>query len=147
MIMSTLYPLIFTAGKKTYKMVGCTVAEGLHELGVRMVSDFFEMEGWDTYYMGSSMPDANVISAVKEQNANLLAISVTMPFHINRLETLINKIRADIHLGNLKIIVGGHPFNQVPDLWMRVGADGWAKNAREAVVLGTQLVRSKMLAS
>ncbi len=142
-IMSTLYPYIINAEKKKYKMMGCTVAGGLHELGIRMLSDSFEKDGWDTYYMGASMPDTNIISAVKEQQADILAISVTMPFDINKAETLINKIRIDQTLSNLKIIVGGHPFNLVPELWKRIGADGFAKNAREAVELANQMMRNK----
>ena len=145
LIMSTLYPLIFNAEKKKHKMLACTVSGGLHELGIRMISDFFERDGWDTYYMGASMPDINIISAIKEQHADILAVSISMPFDISKLETLINKIRSDATLNNLKIIVGGHPFNQLPELWKRVGADGWAKSAREAVELANQMMYNKKI--
>lgn len=140
LIMSSLYPLIFNPEKKRYKMLACTVSGGLHELGIRMVSDFFERDGWDTYYMGANMPDASIIGAVKEQRADILAISVTMSFDINKVEGLINKIRKDAALSNLKIIVGGHPFNHIPELWKRVGADGSAQNARQAVELANQMM-------
>lgn len=143
LIMSSLYPLIFNSQKKGHKMLACSVSGGSHELGIRMISDFFEMDGWDTYYMGASMPDTNIISAVKEQQASMLAISVTMPFDISKVENLINKIRSDETIAQLKIIVGGPPFNQQPGLWKRVGADGWASNAREAVVLANQMIFNK----
>lgn len=100
LIMSTLYPIIFNHEKKGYIMLGCTVSEGLHELGIRMMSDFFEMDGWDTYYMGASMPDTDIISAVKEQEAHLLAISVTMQFDISKVEVLIKKLEVMQHLTN-----------------------------------------------
>jgi methanogenic corrinoid protein MtbC1 len=124
-------------------MIGCTLEGGLHELGIRMVSDFFEMEGWDTCYLGAHMPVTNIIRAVKEQQAHLLALSITMPNHITKLETLIQKIKGDETLVTLKIIVGGLPFIQYPGLWKCVGADGWAKNAREAVMLGTEMILHK----
>jgi len=139
-IMATLYPYIFDLAKKGKTMVACTISGDLHELGIRMVSDLFEIDGWDTYYMGASMPDAGIITAVKEQQADLLAISVTMPFHTARAEGLIRKIREDSELKNIKIIVGGYPFSMVPDLWSRIGADGSATTAKEAIQLANSLV-------
>ncbi|MBX2939425.1 MAG: cobalamin-dependent protein, partial [Ferruginibacter sp.] len=139
-IMSTLYPLIFNAEKKPYKMLGCTVSGSLHELGIRMVSDFFEKDGWNTYYMGANLPNKDIIAAIKEQKVDVLAISISMSFDISKVETLIKNIRSDETLNDLKIIVGGHPFNQIQGLWKLVGADGWAKNARETVELSNQMM-------
>lgn len=139
-IMSTLYPLIFNGEKKRRKMLGCTITGGLHELGIRMISDLFESDGWDTYYLGASMPDINIISALKEQQADILAISVSMSFDIHKVEALIKKIKSDASLGNLKVMVGGHPFNEVSELWKHVGADGCAKNAKEAIKLANQMM-------
>ncbi|MBC7889304.1 MAG: cobalamin B12-binding domain-containing protein [Ferruginibacter sp.] len=140
LIMASLYPYIFDTEKKGAKMLACTVSGDLHEIGIRMVSDFFEMDGWDTYYMGSNMPDTSIISAAKEQQADILAISVTMPFHIHKAESLIKKIRSDEEIASLKIIVGGYPFSLVPDLWSRIGADGAAGNAKQAIKLANQMI-------
>jgi methanogenic corrinoid protein MtbC1 len=109
-------------------------------MGIRMVSDFFEMDGWDTYYMGANMPDIDIIAAIKEQQADILAISVTMPIHVSKAEKLIKKIRSDETLTKLKIIVGGYPFSLVTGLWNRIGADGSAKNAKESVALANYLI-------
>jgi methanogenic corrinoid protein MtbC1 len=143
LIMASLYPYIFEMPKKGAKMVGCTVADNLHEIGIRMISDLFEIDGWDTYYLGANMPDINIISAVKEQQADILAISVTMPFHISKAENLVKKIRNDSSLNNLRIIVGGYPFSLVPGLWKQVGADGSAKDANEAIKLANSMIYVK----
>ncbi|MEO6405865.1 MAG: cobalamin-dependent protein [Ferruginibacter sp.] len=139
-IMATLYPYIFTSEKKERKMLACSVSGDLHEMGIRMLSDLFEMDGWDTYYMGANMPDANIISAMAEQQPQLLAISVTMPFHITKLQSLIKKIRNNTSIKNVKIIVGGYPFTLVHDLWRKVGADGWASTAKEAIQLANNMI-------
>lgn len=139
-IMSTLYTNIFDTAKRKLKMLACAISGDLHEIGIRMLSDVFEMDGWDTYYMGANMPHINIISAIKEQKADLLAISVTMPFHIREAGLLIDKIRRDRDLSGLRIIIGGYPFSIIPDLWKRLGADGTAKNAREAIILANQLI-------
>ncbi|MEP6747357.1 MAG: cobalamin-dependent protein [Bacteroidota bacterium] len=139
-IMATLYAHIFTSAKKGRKMVACGVSGDLHEIGIRMLSDLFELDGWDSYYMGANMPEANIISALAEQNPQLLAISVTVPFHIIKVRTLIKNIRNNISLDNIKIMVGGYPFALVKDLWRKVGADAFAPNAKEAIKLANNMI-------
>lgn len=104
------------------------------------MSDLFELDGWDTYYLGSNMPDINVISALKEQDADILAISVTIPFHLSKAEKLIKQIRTDKAFDKLKIIVGGYTFNIAPGLWKKIGADGCAQSAQEAVLIANNLI-------
>ncbi|MBN1924880.1 MAG: B12-binding domain-containing protein [Prolixibacteraceae bacterium] len=45
LVMSQLYPYLFTGEKKSKKMVTVCVPGELHEMGARMVTDFFEMNG------------------------------------------------------------------------------------------------------
>jgi len=141
LIMSRFYPDIFSSKKNGLKLVACSVASELHELGIRMVSDFFEMDGWDTYYMGANMPEMQIIDQVKEHQADLIAISVSLPIHVGKAESLIDEIRSDRELADLKIMTGGYAFLVVSDLWEKVGADGFAKNAREAIHLAHNLVK------
>lgn len=140
-IMASLYPYIFNSKRKGLKMIACAISGDLHELGIRMVSDMFELDGWDTYYLGANMPDTNIITSIKEQKADVLALSVTMPFHLNKAESLIKKIRNDKNLDKVIIIVGGYTFNVDSTLWKRFGADGMAHNSKEAVLLANRLIK------
>jgi MerR family transcriptional regulator, light-induced transcriptional regulator len=56
LVMSQLYPRVFAGERNGRTLVATCVAGDLHEIGVRMVSDFFEMEGWDAYYVGANAP-------------------------------------------------------------------------------------------
>ncbi len=140
LIMSQLYPHIFAAEKNGSTLVATCVAGDLHELGVRMVSDFFEMEGWDTFYLGANTPHASVISTLVERRANVLGISATMPFHLEAVRELIQTVRQSPPCAEVKILVGGHPFNRKPELWREFGADGWAVDAQQAIALANRLV-------
>lgn len=140
LIMSQLYPKIFAMEKSDKRLVACSVRGELHEIGIRMVSDFFEMEGWDTHYLGANMPDHHLISSIKHNKADVLAISVILPLNINKAKNLIDKIRADKEMNNVKILVGGYPFRIVPDLWQRIGADASARSAKEAIELANKLI-------
>jgi len=141
LIMSRLYPIIFSTSKHGAKLVACSVSNELHEIGIRMVSDFFEMDGWDTYYMGSNMPDTQLIQSLADYEADLLAISVTLPIHIGKVKSLIELIRERSDLKHLKIMAGGYPFAIIPDLQMRIGADATAMSAAQAVETANTLVR------
>lgn len=139
LIMSQLYPYIFSTGKNGHVLVGTCVAGDLHEIGVRMVSDFFEMEGWDTFYLGANTPTGDVIRTLEERGADLLAVSATMPFHIRAVADLIAAVRSEMG-GRVKVLVGGYPFNVDPDLWRRLGADASARDAQEGVELAARLM-------
>jgi len=139
MIMSQLYPYIFNSDRIGKRMVAASVDTNMHDIGIRMVADFFEMAGWDTYYLGGNTPPEAIIEALEINQPHLLALSATISQQIGMLQSTIERIHERSAFKALKIIVGGHPFNIVHDLWQRVGADGCAKSAEEAVQLAQQL--------
>ena len=132
MIMSQLYPYIFTGERKDRRMVVSCVGGELHEIGARMVADFFEMNGWDTYFLGANTPPESILRTVEERRADVLALSATMTFHIGKVTSIIRDLRAsDVH--QTRVLVGGYPFNLSLELWRNVGADGYAPDAKTAI--------------
>jgi methanogenic corrinoid protein MtbC1 len=142
LIMSQLYPYIFNTEKTGRKMLAACAGGELHELGVRMVADIFEMSGWDTFYLGANVPAHTINQALSEYDAQVLALSLTMTFHLENLMEIINRVRSGEKRG-VKILVGGYPFNISPDLWKRVEADGYARDAREAVEVADRLLKGE----
>ena len=140
MVMSQLYAHIFSTEKNGRTMVAACVGGELHEIGMRMVADFFEMRGWDTHYVGANTPIKDIIETVALTRANVLALSATMGFHIPEVAEVIAALRADERTVNTKVIVGGYPFILAPNLWQRVGADGSAPDASAALDLAERLV-------
>ncbi|MEO6742694.1 MAG: cobalamin-dependent protein [Chthoniobacteraceae bacterium] len=139
LIMSQLYPHIFGAEKTRGTLVATCVSGDLHEIGVRMVSDFFEMDGWNTHYLGANVPSSSVVQTLIEQKADVLAISATISYHVGAVEALIAAVRRAPGCEGVKILVGGYPFKVAPDLWKKIGADGFASDATGAVALGNRL--------
>ena len=142
LIMSQLYPQVFSSDKVGRTVVAACVSGDLHELGVRMVADFFEMAGWDSYYTGASSPMSAVLHAVVARRADVLAISATMNHHVEDVRSLIGFIRGHVECESVKVIVGGFPFIRDPTLWRQVGADGSGADAETAVVVGNGLVKT-----
>ncbi len=140
LIMSQLYPHIFATEKNGSTMVAACVGGDLHEVGARMVSDFFELEGWETFYLGANVPAQSILQTLSEREVQILGISATMTYHITAVTELIREVRAFEAGQQVKIMVGGYPFNIVPNLWQRVGADASAQNALAAVATAKSLV-------
>ena len=65
--MSQLYPLIFGTERKHRRLVATCVGGDLHEIGIRMVADFFEIDGWDTFYLGADVPTESILQTVFER--------------------------------------------------------------------------------
>ena len=138
MIMSQLYPRIFGGRRLERRLVAACVRGELHEIGVRMIADFFEMEGWDTYYLGANTPTPSIVQALAERQADVLAISATITFHVSQVQDVIEHVRASDLNKQVRVIVGGYPFNVSPTLWQTVGADGHGRDAQEAVALANR---------
>ncbi len=141
LVMSQLYPRVFSSERRGLALVATCLGGELHEVGVRMVADFFEMGGWDTYYLGANTPDEAVVAELQRVNAALLGVSVTISSHLARAASLIKRVRAQRGLERLKILVGGLPFLAAPELSGELGADGTAVDAAGAVARGEELVR------
>ena len=140
LIMSQLYPSIFATAKNGRRLVATCVGGELHEIGMRMVADFFELDGWDTYYLGANTPTVTVLEAIADRRPDVLGISATMTFHISIAADLIERVRASAAGPQVKILVGGYPFIKSPELWRKIGADGFAPDAQGAIEAANALL-------
>ncbi len=118
-----------------------TVAPGnAHELGAKTLSHRFEREGWNTIYLGSELPAAEAAGALESFDADLLAISIAMSVQLPAaLKTV--RLAREVRPG-AKVLLGGRVFGVAPDLWQKLGADGSAVDAPQAVAVARRLVEA-----
>lgn len=142
LIISQLYPRLFAEEPRERKgrAVVTAVAGELHELGARMVADFLEMDGWDTYYLGANTPVESLLTTVEKTHPSIVGISLH-----NSSSPLIGPGNY-YHFGNprslstLKVLVGWRPFIVSPNLVKAVGAHATAPNAQTASLVAAQLL-------
>lgn len=140
LLMSKIYPGIFTDNQKKGAFVGACVSGELHEIGIRMVCDLLELEGFDTYYLGANTPLKSIIRTITDKKARILGLSATVTYHVEEARSIIKFIKNTPSCKNVKIIVGGYPFNISKNLWRTIGADGYSSNAEEACTLVANLI-------
>lgn len=134
--MAQLFPLIFDRPQPPVgRLVATCVAGELHEIGARMVADLFEIDGWDTTYLGAGVPHESVVDTLVQTQAQVLALSVTLAAHLGEASTLIGAVRASPACAAVKILAGGAAFNAEPTLWQSLGCDGWAADPSAALEL------------
>ena len=127
-------------GRRNTTLVAAGVAGELHDLGIRIVADFFALDGWEIYYTGADTPAEDILSAVRDRKADAVALSCTLPYHVAGIRHVIRMLRSDPAARTAKILVGGHPFQLVPGLWQTIGADAWGTDEDAAVAALDRLV-------
>ncbi len=143
LVMSRLYPHVFAGERGRGTLVAAAVSGDLHELGIRMVADFFEMDGWDTFFLGANTPTPGIVELVERREADVLALSATLSAHVPDVAEVIEAMRTAGGERSPIILVGGHPFNAEPELWRELGADGHAPGADGAVSLAEELTAGR----
>jgi len=118
-------------------VLAASVAGNSHDIGLRAVADLFRLAGWRSIFLGADMPTADLAKSAHIYHANLVVLSVTLTTPISSLAAVIEAIRRVS--SDSKILVGGLALEGVPELWNRLGADGYAPNIESAVAVGLQL--------
>lgn len=139
-VMTDLYPGLFSGEESGRRLMAVHVPGSLHHVGLRMVVDVLECRDWSTTYIVEDVTTESLPGLVADDQADLLLISAAMPGQIAHVQAMIQAVRQDPRTLDVKVVVGGRPFNVAPDLVDAVGADGWARDARTAVDVCNELV-------
>lgn len=122
-----------------YTAVATAVAGNAHDIGIRTIAYLMEFEGWRTIFLGSDLPRSDLPSAVQYYEADVVLLSTALGTQLRTLKRTIREIR-EVCPAKTKIMVGGNGLNEVPDLWQKIGADGYTTDALEALTMADELV-------
>jgi trimethylamine corrinoid protein len=139
--LNLLKPLVTTSISKHLKPVGKvvigTVYGDIHFIGKNLVATMLEANGFEVYDIGEDQSVEAFVNKAEEVEADIVGASALTT--TTRLEQ--RKIVKALREKGLKtkVMIGGAV---VDDAWAEtVGADGYAKNLQEAVVLAKQLMK------
>lgn len=129
MAMAQMYPNILLSERKDKTLLCACPGTELHEMGARMVADIFENDGWDSIYLGAAVPEDAMLSAIRENQPDLVVLSVTMPPHLLMCRELVGAIKEEFP--DCKLAVGGNAFRATEHLWSQWPIDAHTEDARE----------------
>ena len=146
--MSRMFERVFVwRDVRTPKLLAACAEEERHQMGLRMLCDLLELAGWETTYLGASVPIESLVDLVQKHKPDAVAISATIAPHVPRVREAIHAIRSAPLERQPVIAVGGRVFLGDPSLADRVGADLTAADAEQAVhVLDARLRRDPQAA-
>ncbi len=121
------------------KVVIGTVKGDLHDIGKNLVSMMMESAGFEVVDLGVDIEAARFVAAVKEENADILALSALLTTTMPMLQKTMDAIMESGIRDQVKIIVGGAPVTQ--SFADEIGADGYAPDAGSASKLAKQLLQ------
>lgn len=108
--MNEIYPSIAATGKLPKTVVLACVENEQHQVGIKMVSDVFELAGWNTHFLGAGLPTDDLIRFMNSVRPQVLALSIALPFNLQTLEKMIQAIRR--FFPTMPILVGGQAFRR-----------------------------------
>jgi methylmalonyl-CoA mutase cobalamin-binding domain/chain len=107
-------------------LVACAEGE-LHSIGVRMVADFLEADGWEVLFVGALSPPTAVADLAAAQGVDVVALSASLA---QRVPEIVRAVEALRRLATVPVIaVGGQAFGGDADVALRTGADLYAPDA------------------
>ena len=121
-------------------LLGC-VAGNVHAIGICAISDFFEMAGWRVVNLGADVPIEEIARSVQLFDADVVMLSAALDPHLKAVQRAIADVRG-LEERDVKIIVGGPAFEKVPDLWRKLGADGYSARVEDTEPLASRLTQS-----
>ncbi|SDF24799.1 corrinoid protein [Sporomusa acidovorans] len=124
-------------GEKRKVVIG--VVEGdTHDIGKNLVKIMLETSGFDVFDLGRDIPPAAFVEKAKEVNADIIALATLMTTTMDGMSAVVEILKEQNIKDNYKVIIGGGPISQ--SFADKIGADGYAVNAADAVRLSKRLL-------
>lgn len=126
-----------SAEKKGTVVIG--VIEGdTHDIGKNMVRIMLETSGFDVVDLGRDVSPQSFIDKAVEVDADIIGLSTLMTTTMDGMGQVVRLLEDSNIRSSFKVMVGGGPIS--PGFAKRIGADGYAVNAAEAVRVAHELV-------
>ena len=127
-----------SVGTSIGKVVLGVIEGDTHDIGKNLVKIMLEVGGFDVVDLGRDVPVAKFVDYVKENDADIVGISSLMTTTMPGMEAVIVKLNEAGIRDKVKVMVGGAPVS--PAFADKIGADGYSRNAIEAVEVAKKLV-------
>jgi MerR family transcriptional regulator, light-induced transcriptional regulator len=113
-ILNEMFEQIISEKRYNKKVVVACVENEYHQVGIKMVADVFELNGWESFFLGAGIPIAELIGFVHQVKPDILAISLSVYFNYSNLVKMLESLR--IEFPGLQLLLGGQAFGHLsPD--------------------------------
>ncbi len=137
--MAILSPLIQQNGENSVGKVVLGLVKGnTQDNGKNIVKIFLEANNFTVVDLGKNVPSAKFMAEAEANQADLIGISIMTTSGVIQAREVLTSLADQGIRGKYKVFIGGASAN--PEIAKRIGADGYAPDAGEAVTLARALV-------
>jgi 5-methyltetrahydrofolate--homocysteine methyltransferase len=131
-------PLLVESGVEPVGKIAIGTVKGdLHDIGKNLVAMMLEGAGFVIQDLGTDVPPEEFIAAI-QQGTDIVGLSALLTTTMPAMETTIQAIKAAGLRDQVKVMIGGAPVTA--EYAERIGADGYAPDASQAVTLAKKLL-------
>jgi len=132
-------PLLTARGDQPAGRVAIGTVKGdLHDIGKNLVASLLEGGGFEVIDLGVNVPPEKFIAAIKERQANIVAMSALLTTTMPAMKSTIEALKQAGVRDQVKVLIGGAPITQ--KYADEIGADGYSENAVGAVALAKKTI-------
>lgn len=117
-------------------IVIATVKGDIHDIGKNLVALMLKNHGFRVIDLGKDVEAETIIRTAKEEHADIIALSALMTTTMLQMKEVVRLARESRLAA--KVIIGGAVITQ--DFADEIGADGYSRDAAEAVLLVKKLL-------
>ncbi|UMZ74756.1 cobalamin B12-binding domain-containing protein [Natranaerofaba carboxydovora] len=130
-------------GKVRGRVVLGVVQGDMHELGKNIVKYVLQGGGYRVYDIGVDIPPYMFAKKIKEKNADIVGASAYTTTTSYRLREVSTALEEEGIRDKVKYLIGGSAVSEEHVNW--TGADGFAKNAKQAVLAADKLMSKELI--
>ena len=133
MLADQLQGLLARRPKKGKRMIVVCGKGEVDELGAQIVADLFEASGWSIWFLGSGVPNDEVLQLAGTVRPDVLTVYGAQPRDVPAIRKLIELFREVNPCKDMQILVAGGVFNRAEGLADEILADLSAGTISEAL--------------
>lgn len=128
--------VVGTASDNMPVVVIATVEGDIHDIGKNLVAMMLKNYGFRVVDLGKDVPKEQIIQKAMEEHADIIALSALMTTTMQRMKEVVTAVKEKGL--KTKVMIGGAVTT--PEFMKEIGADGYAKDAAEAVKVAKSLL-------
>lgn len=118
-----------------------TVEGDIHDIGKTLVSTMLRAAGFRVYDLGKDVPIPKFVETAEDVKADIIAASALLNTTMRSQRDIVEYLATTGLRNKYSVMVGGAP---VSSEWAKeIGADGYAKDAVEAVEVAQNLLKGR----
>ena len=132
--METLRPLLASdSAEDLGKIVLCTVAGDIHDIGKNIVKAMMGAAGFEVVDLGVDAAPETIVAAAKENGAKIIGLSGILTLALDSMKATVEAFESAGMRDDVHIILGGNPVTD--EFCKEARADAFTTNPQEGVAI------------